>query len=139
MSELLWRIVDSVRFPLLVTQGVEGFPVARPMHLLERNGSVLWFATSAVSAKVGQIHRDPRVTVVFSRPDLFNYASVYGRARLTAGNRQQRRRLWRDEWSDHWRSAEDEDYLLLSVTGERASYYYGYMDRHEEIALAAGS
>jgi len=136
MIDLLWRIVDSVEFPLLVTTSADGHAVVRPMHLLERDGRRFWFATSAASAKVQQMRANPQVTLVFSRPDLFNYASVYGRVELLGGSAELRRRLWREEWGDHWPAgAADEDYLLLCVVGERASYYYGYMDQHEEVEL----
>jgi len=136
MSELLWRIVDSVRYPLLVTTDRDGYPAARPMHLVERDGRLFWFATRAGSAKVEQIRSDPRVTLVFSRPDLFNYASVHGRAETGIGDAAMRRSLWRDEWLDQWPlGPEDPDYLLLRVTGERATFYYGYMDRHERVEL----
>ncbi|UCF10860.1 MAG: pyridoxamine 5'-phosphate oxidase family protein, partial [Candidatus Bipolaricaulota bacterium] len=130
MSELLWRIVDSVEFPLLVTVREGSHPAVRPMHFLDRDERCLWFATSAASAKVEQIARNPLVTVIFSRPDLFNYASVYGRAEVLVGTREQRRALWREEWSDHWPlGVDDPDYVLICVTAESSSYYFGYMDR----------
>lgn len=139
MSEILWRIVDSVEFPMLVTVRTGGPPAVRPMHFLDRDGARLWFATSAVSAKAGQIAQQPRVTVVFSRPDLFNYATIYGHAEILRGSPEQRRQLWRKEWADHWPlGVDDPDYVLLCVTGESASYYLGYMDRHEEVDLQTG-
>jgi general stress protein 26 len=106
------------------------------MHLLERNGSLLWFATSVASEKVDQIARQPLVTVVFARPDLFNYATILGRAEVLKGTEEERRAMWHEEWADHWPlGIDDPDYALLCVTGEHGSCYLGYMDSHEEIDL----
>lgn len=41
MTERFWRIVDSVKFPLLVTNGEDGHLWGRPMHLVEREGGPL--------------------------------------------------------------------------------------------------
>lgn len=41
MAERFWRVVDSVKFPLLVINGEDGYPWARPMHLVDREGGTL--------------------------------------------------------------------------------------------------
>ncbi len=137
MSESFWRIVDSVEFPLLVTNGEDRFPHARPMTVLDRDGGTLWFATSRRSAKVAQIRKDPRVALLFVKTEQFNYATLYGRAEVM-DDEERKRAYWRDDWKDDWpRGPFDEDYVLLKVTGLRGSYYHGYTGEAEEVALSS--
>jgi general stress protein 26 len=137
MSESFWRIVDSVEFPLLVTNGPDGFPRARPMTALDRDGGTLWFATSLRSAKVREIRADPRVVLLFVKTEQFNYATLHGRAEVM-DDEERKRAYWRDDWKDDWpRGPFGEDYVLLKVTGERGSYYYGYTGEAEDVALSS--
>jgi len=137
MCERFWQIADSVPFPLLVTNGKDGYPQARPMRLLDREGEGLWFATSRSSRKVAEIDADPRVTVLFPRTDHFNYALLRGCAEVVDED-ERKHALWRDEWRDDWPSGPtDPDYVLLRVIGEWGSYYYGYADETREIRFVA--
>jgi general stress protein 26 len=125
MSGRYWQIVDSVEFPLLITTGLDGFPQVRPMTLLLRDGATAWFATSRRSAKVAQVTRDARVTVLFASTERFNYATLFGRAEIV-DDAERRRTFWRETWRDDWPAGpQDEDYVLLKVVGERGAYYHG--------------
>jgi len=121
----LWAIVESIPFPLLVTIGRDGYPESRPMSLVDREGSSLWFATSRASRKVAQIGANPQVTVLFVDSERFNYASLHGRARLIV-DAQREASLWRDEWRDDWpEGPSDPDYVLLRVDVMRGHYLRG--------------
>ena len=120
-----WEIVDSLPYPLLVTLGEDGFPRSRPMHLVDRDGNALWFATSRASRKVAQIERNPHVTVLFVDSGRFNYASIHGQAHVVV-DPERERTLWQDEWRDDWPSGpSDPDYVLLRVDGVRGHYLRG--------------
>ena len=135
MTAKYWTIVDSVEFPLLVTRGLDGFPQVRPMTLLRRDETTLWFATSRRSAKVAQVLEDPRVAVLFANTERFNYATLFGRAQLVE-DETRRRTHWRDTWRDDWPAGpSDEDYVLLAVTGERGTYYDGQTGETGETAF----
>ena len=135
MSAAYWRIVDSVEFPLLVTKGLDGFPQARPMTVLCRDGTTLWFATSQRSAKLTQIAQDPRVTVLFASTERFDYAALHGRAEV-AEDETRRNSYWRETWRDDWPAGPaDEDYVLLKVVGERGTYYDGRTGKTGEVDL----
>lgn len=134
MIDRLWRIVDAVAFPLLVTIGKDGCPRGRPMVLLKRERGTLWFATSRASRKVAQIEADPRVTVLCVDTTHFNHASVRGRAELVDAPAM-KSDLWREEWRDQWDGPTDPDYVLLKVVGERGAYYHGDADELEETDL----
>ncbi len=45
---------------------------------------VVWMDTNALSRKVGEIRKDPRVTVSCFDPDSMGYATLLGRATLVS-------------------------------------------------------
>jgi len=135
MAEQFWEIVEAVEFPLLLTNGKDGFPRARPMHLIYREQHTLWFATSRASRKVVQIVADPRVTVMFVDTARFNYVSVQGRAQVVT-DVEMKGRLWREAWKDDWPDGpSDPDYILLRVVGESGAYYCGDTDESGEVSF----
>jgi general stress protein 26 len=135
MRDRFWEIVDGIRFPLFSTTGSDGFPHARPMRLLLREGRELWFATSRSSGKVKQITANPRVTVMFVDTYRFNYAYLYGSAHVVA-DVEQKRSLWQDDWSDDWPNGpSDPDYVLLKVVAEHGSCYHGSTGDAEDVPL----
>lgn len=135
MAERFFKIVEAIEFPLLLTNGEDGYPQARPMHLIQRERATLWFATSRASRKAGQIAADPRVTVMFVESGRFNYASLHGRAQIVT-DEALRRRFWREEWREEWpEGPADPDYVLIKVVGENGSYYYGDTDESGAVSL----
>jgi general stress protein 26 len=135
MTGRFWEVVDSTEFPILVTQGVAGWPRSRPMTLLLREGATLWFATSRRSGKVEEIRIDPRVTVLFVRDGRLSQAALYGRA--TVVDRSDiKRRLWHEVWTEDWPGgASDPDYVLIRIDGECGSYYPADTGVEERIEL----
>ena len=130
-----WEIVDSLPYPLLITHCKDGYPQSRPMHLVDRDGSTLWFATSRASRKVAQIEADPRVTVIFVDSTRFNYASIHGDAAVLS-DPDREERLWRDEWRDDWpEGPADPDYVLLRIDGVRGAYLRGTTGETGTIGL----
>lgn len=134
-AEEFWSIIDSIPFPLLVTHGEDGYPQSRPMHLIEREGAILWFATSRSSRKVAQIGARPEATALFVDSERFNYASLHGRAEII-DDTDRERKLWQDEWADDWpEGPSDPDYVLLRVAGVRGFYLRGFTGKSGEIDL----
>jgi general stress protein 26/nucleoside-triphosphatase THEP1 len=121
----LWAIAEDIPFPLLVTIDADGFPESRPMSLVDRDGSTLWFATSRASRKVLEIEANPVVTVLFVDSERFNYASLCGRASVVV-DPEREASLWRDEWRDDWpEGPSDPDYVLLRVDATHGRYLRG--------------
>jgi len=136
-ASTFWEIVDSIPYPLLITHGEDGFPQSRPMYLIERSDTVLWFPTSRASRKIPQIEGNPYVSVLFVDSVRFNYASFHGRAQVVV-NPEKEQRLWRDEWRDDWpEGPSDPDYVLLKVVGIRGSYLRGTTGETGTIDLTA--
>ena len=134
MIDRLWQIVDGVEFPFLVTIGEDGCPRGRPMVLLNREGGVLWFATSRASRKVAQIKADSRVSILCVDTAHFNHASVRGRAEVV-DDQKMKILFWREEWRDEWDGPSDPDYVLLKIVGVSGAYYHGDTDESKEVDL----
>jgi len=133
--ERFWAMVDRAEALLLVTLAPEGFPRARPMILVERDGSTLWFATSAASRKVGEIRQNPLVTVLALDRAGFGQASLSGRAEAV-DDPERRKRLWREVWREEWPAGpSDPDYLLLRVVADRGAYYFADTNEAADFPL----
>jgi general stress protein 26/nucleoside-triphosphatase THEP1 len=131
-----WEIVDALPYPLLVTLGKDGYPWSRPMHVVDREASTLWFATSRASKKIAQIETDPHVTVLFVDSVRFNYASIHGEAHAVV-DPERERTLWQDAWHDDWpEGPSDPDYVLLRVDGVRGHYLRGTTGETGTVDLA---
>jgi len=131
----LWEIVDSIQFPILVTQGKDGFPHARPMRLLKREDSSFWFATSRGSTKVDEIEEERRVGLVFVDTERFNYAMIRGEASLIA-DREKEDLLWEEEWRDEWpKGPRDKDFVLILIKGVEGFYHRGLTGESGEVSL----
>ncbi|MBE0635300.1 pyridoxamine 5'-phosphate oxidase family protein [Candidatus Bipolaricaulota bacterium] len=136
-AQTFWQIVDSIPYPLLVTIcSADGFPHSRPMHLVDHDGTTMWFATSRASHKIKQISADSRVTVLFVDSVRYNYASFHGHARIIEDADRQKT-LWRNEWEDDWPDGpSDPDYVLIRIDGLRGHFLRGYTGESGEIELA---
>ncbi len=138
-TQTFWEIVDSLPFPLLVTVCSDGFPQSRPMRLVDRDGRLLWFATSRASRKVAQIGDDPHVTVLFVDSSRFNYASIHGTAHVIV-DAERERSLWQDDWHDDWPDGpSDPDYVLLRIDGTRGHYLRGTTGEAGTVDLTTAS
>jgi len=132
-----WQIVDSIPYPLLVTNSLDdGFPHSRPMHLVDHDSKTVWFATSRASQKVKQIQANPHVTVLFVDSASYNYAAFHGYACIVEDVERQRT-LWRNEWTDDWpEGPSNPDYVLIRVDGLRGHFLRGFTGESGEIGLA---
>ena len=135
-ARTFWRIVDSIPYPLLITLCFQdGFPHARPMHLIDHDLKTVWFATSLASQKVKQIREDSHVSVLFVDSAGYNYATFHGHASIVQ-DRDRQQKLWRREWEDDWpQGPSDPDYVLMRVDGVRGHFLRGYTGESGEIEL----
>lgn len=110
-----FEVMQAARYATLVTLGTDGHPQGRVVDPLAAADRTLWVATNPLSRKVGEIRRDPRVTLVFFNAGAGEYVSVRGRARVVtdAGTRAAR---WKPEWEPFYKARhEGKDFLLLEV------------------------
>jgi general stress protein 26 len=111
------EVMQKAHFCTLVTVGEDGQPQARIMDpFAPEDDFTIWLATRSTTRKVGQIEKDPRVTLLyFDHADL-SEVTVLGKAELVRDPAEKAR-----HWNPAWRGFyEDEnrgdDYLLIRVT-----------------------
>lgn len=113
------EIMRAARQCTLVTIGDDGQPQARIVEpLIAADGSV-WIATNALTRKVQEIKRDPRVTLMFFNPAGGEYVAVLGRATLVT-DAARKAAHWRAEWKPFYRDEHrGADFMLFEVRPQR--------------------
>ncbi len=110
-------IMQRARYCTLVTAGADGHPQARIMDAFPPDeGMVVWMATTPLSRKVGEIRKDPRVTLSCFDGKTMGYVTLLGRAALVTDPAEKAKR-WKDDWAKIYKDANrGDDYLLIKVT-----------------------
>ena len=92
-------VVDKAHFCTFVTIGEDGHPQARLVDpLAPDTGFTIWIATNPLTRKVGQIRRDPRVTLLCFETATSSYVTVLGRAALVA-DVAEKQAHWKSDWT----------------------------------------
>jgi len=109
----------AARFCTLVTVGDGGEPHARIVDPLEPDESLaVYVATNPRSRKVGEIRKDPRVTLLYFDRDRGAYVTLLGRAVEVTGSEKARHH--KKDWQEFFPAEKSEAYLLYRVTPFRA-------------------
>ena len=110
-------IAERARYCTLVTIGADGHPQARIMDAFPPEpGMVVWMATTPLSRKVGEIRKDPRVTLSWFDAKTMGYVTLLGRATLVTDPAEKSKR-WKDDWAKIYTDRNrGDDYLLIKVT-----------------------
>jgi general stress protein 26 len=113
-------IMQEARYCTLITLGRDGQPQARIVDpFLPDSDLTIWIATNPVTRKVQEIHRDPRVTLLYFNPATFEYVTVLGTAVFDTDSLHKAGH-WKPEWAGLYRDQNrGEDYLLLRVRPSR--------------------
>lgn len=113
-------IIAAARYCTLVTIGADGQPQARIVDpFLPDADLTIWIATNPLTRKVPEIHRDPRVTLLYFSPATSEYVTVLGTAAVDA-DPLHKAAHWKSEWSALYRDQNrGEDYMLLRVKPSR--------------------
>ncbi len=114
------EIMQTARYCAVITVDESGRPQARTIDAFPPEaGMVVWFATNPKTRKVGQIRRDPRITLYYFDPHApqLGYVTLLGRARLVDDAAEKKKR-WKPEWAKLWPDR-DASYLLVEVMPDR--------------------
>ncbi|MBI4913872.1 MAG: pyridoxamine 5'-phosphate oxidase family protein [Acidobacteria bacterium] len=114
------ELSTTARYCSLVTLDAGGSPDARLMDAfpMEADGTV-WLATTAASRKVGQIRRDPRVSLLWFEAGSQSYVALVGRATLVVDPVEKARR-WKPDWKDFYPGGpQGPEYVLIRVQPRR--------------------
>ena len=111
------EIIAASRFCALVTLGADGSPNVRMMDpFAPDDNMVVWMGTNALSRKVEDLRRSPRVAVYYADPEAPGYVTIRGVARVVDDPEEMRKR-WKDEWSALYRE-DRSNYLLIEIRPE---------------------
>jgi general stress protein 26 len=113
-------IMQEARYCTLVTLGPDGQPQARIVDpFVPDSDLTVWIATNALTRKVEEIRRNPRVTLLYFSATTFEYVTVIGTAVLDADSLHKAGR-WKSEWAGMYKDQNrGDDYLLLRVRPSR--------------------
>lgn len=112
-------IMRAARYCTLVTIGDEGHPQARIVDPLIGADSSIWIATNPLSRKVGEIRRDPRVTLTFFNATANEYVTVLGRATIVT-DAATKAAHWKTDWAPFYKEqTRGRDFLLIRVRPRR--------------------
>jgi general stress protein 26 len=114
------EIMQTARYCTLITIGPDGQPQARIVDpFLPDSDLTIWIATNPLTRKVQEIHRDPRVTLLYFSAATFEYVTVVGTAMLDKDSLHKAGH-WKGEWETLYKNQNrGEDYLLLRVSPSR--------------------
>ena len=110
------EVMQKARYCTLVTIGRDGHAQARVVDPFPPEEELtVWIATNPVTRKVGEIEKDPRVTLLYFDPAAQAYVTVLGRADLVR-DRGEKAKRWKNEWSGFYKDENrGDDYLLIRV------------------------
>jgi general stress protein 26 len=108
------EIMNTARYCALITTDSKGSVQARTMDAFAPDENmIVWFATNPRSRKVGEIRRNPHVTLYYFDRESQAYVTIHGNARLV-NEQAEKARHWKQEWSAFYPNR-DKDYLLIKV------------------------
>lgn len=112
------EIMTNTRYCALITTDAKGSVHARTMDAFApEENMIVWLATNPRSGKVGEIRRNPQVTLYYFDRENQAYVTIHGTARLV-NDRDEKARHWKEEWSAFYPDR-NTDYLLIKVTPTR--------------------
>ena len=118
IMEVARQIMSAARFCTLVTIGDLGQPQARVVDPLEPDGAfAVYVATNPLSRKVGEIRRDPRVTLLYFDTARSAYVTLVGRAIEVKDAEKSAHR--KKDWDAFFPAARPEAYALYRIVPSR--------------------
>jgi general stress protein 26 len=113
-------IMQEARYCTFVTVGPDGQPQARIVDPFQPDSDfTVWIATNALTRKVEEIHRNPRVSLLYFNASTFEYVTVIGSAVLDSDSLHKAAH-WKPEWAGMYKDQNrGDDYLLVRVKAAR--------------------
>lgn len=110
------EIMQAARYCVLATVGADGHPQGRVMDAFApENDMTVWMATNRLTRKVGEIKKDPRVTLTYYDTARMSYVTLLGTAALVTDPKQKSAR-WKEDWAELYKDRNrGDDYLLIRV------------------------
>jgi len=115
-----WDVMQKAGFCSFVTVGEDGHPQARVVDPLgPDHDSTIWVATNPRTRKVGQVRREPRVTLHCFEPATSSYVTILATAALVTDTAEKARH-WKASWTPFYPGgAGGDDVILIRLTPSR--------------------
>lgn len=92
------EIMEAASYCALITLDASGHPEVRTMDPFSPNEEmIVWLGTNIHSRKVGEIRKDPRVTLYYEDPNGNGYVSIQGNASIVS-DPENSKKYWKKEW-----------------------------------------
>lgn len=112
------QVIAGARYAALISNDSTGFPQARTVDAIAPDSLfVVWIGTNPRTRKVGEIRRDPRVTLYWFDAGRGAYVTLRGHARLVS-DPSAKQQHWKPEWQAFYPDRA-KDFLLIEVRPER--------------------
>lgn len=111
------EIMDTARYCALISLDSSGHPQARTMDpFLPGEDMVVWMGTNVRSRKVGEIRRDPRVSLYYEDPYEGGYVVIKGKGYIV-NDPEMTGKYWKMEW-DQFYPDKGSSFTLIKVVPE---------------------
>jgi general stress protein 26 len=112
-------IIAKAEFATLTSLHADGSPDARIIDPFPVEPDfTIWFATNAASRKVGEMRRDPRVSLLYFDKPSSGYVMLKGRVTLVSDPKEKAAR-WKGAWTGMYQDENrGDDYLLVKFVPE---------------------
>lgn len=113
-------IMAKARFCTFITIGADGQPQARVVDPLAPDADfAIWFATNPLTRKVGDIRKNPNVTMSCFDATTSSYITVLGQATLVS-DAATKTAHWKSDWASIYPNGPtSSDVVLVRITPKR--------------------
>lgn len=124
----LYDVLEDFGVAMIVTHGIDGSMIARPMAIarIDRGGA-MYFTTPVDSTKADEILADPHVTVVVQSKT--QYAAVRGVAHLSL-DRGLVHALWQESWRVWYPAGKDDPQIAIIVVEPHHGEFWDQTGAH---------
>jgi len=115
-----WDVMQKAGFCSFITVGEDGHPQARVVDPFGPDkDSTVWVATNPRTRKVGQVRRDPRVTLHCFEPETSSYVTILAKARFVT-DADEKAQHWKASWTPFYPGgAKGDDVVLIRLEPSR--------------------
>jgi general stress protein 26 len=102
----------------------EQFPGLSDLFVTHRDDFTVYFTTNTSSPKIGQIVKNPKVSVYYCRPSEFRGLMLSGEMEIVT-ERAEKEKVWQEGWRMYYPGGvHDPDHTVLRLSPKTAKYYH---------------
>ncbi len=120
--------VDREGFPqtraMLNLRNIASFPNLSGLFDKHRDDFLVYFTTNTSSSKIGQIVKNPKVSVYYCKPDDWRGLMLGGTAEIVLDS-DLKKEIWQEGWELYYPGGvDDPDYTILLLRPRVGKYYH---------------